>query len=179
MEQLSVESIVGARVRLVTIVGDTVTGEVYAFDPQSQCLVLQDKSDALPVQGRAPVNLQFVKTNSVRDIQVISAQQAAPDLRIPHVNLQRLVRREERAVDKARERAAQIGMGVSTLAQQVFDALAKTLPCTWVGDRIIVMNEAVISKPYTSESITCANDTLLTRVKMVLQRERQKIDATT
>eukprot|EP01046_Picozoa_sp_COSAG06_P102668 COSAG06_NODE_48835_length_329_cov_0.891304_1_plen_66_part_01 len=49
-----------------------------------------------------------------------------------------------------------IGKGVSEEAQDLFDALNKTLPCDWNGQTIIVgvvgQNEVIVTPSYTPES---------------------------
>lgn len=63
-------------------------------------------------------------------------------------------------------------------AQDVFDALAKTMPCRWEGTAIVVLDEVSIVPPYTPGAAAAANpaDTkTLTRVRMVLEAERARL----
>lgn len=46
----------------------------------------------------------------------------------------------------AQAEAAKTGVGVSTEAQQVFDALAKTMPCHWRQQSIIILNEVSVER---------------------------------
>lgn len=49
----------------------------------------------------------------------------------------------EKLCQAAQAEAAKTGIGVSTEAQQVFDALSKTMPCHWKQQNIIVLNEVM------------------------------------
>lgn len=48
----------------------------------------------------------------------------------------------------AQAEAAKTGIGVSTEAQQVFDALSKTMPCHWRQQSIIILNEVMLPWAY-------------------------------
>lgn len=70
------------------------------------------------------------------------------------INVAAAEAREKAATAEAMKRAAKIGVGVSGIGQQVFDALSKTLPCRWADRHIIVMDEFVISPDnYNSVSV--------------------------
>lgn len=63
---------------------------------------------------------------------------------IQPVNVAIAEKREMAASKEAALRAAKIGVGVSDMAQEVFEALSKTLPCRWHDKHIIVMDEVVL-----------------------------------
>jgi hypothetical protein len=71
---------------------------------------------------------------------------------------------------------AKVGVGVTKEAQSIFDALSKTMPCTWQGSSISVMDSALIGPPYTTEDMTLIGDKgAFERVKKVLQAERTRM----
>ena len=73
---------------------------------------------------------------------------------------------------------ARVGVGVTKEAQSIFDALSKTMPCTWKDKTIVVMEAVHVAPPYSIDS--CASKSeghsgALDRVKKVLQAERQRL----
>ena len=50
------------------------------------------------------------------------------------------------------------GRGVTKEAQEIFDALARTLPTRWDGENIIVLDEILISKPYRVDDVKAGKD---------------------
>ncbi|KAK0547016.1 hypothetical protein OC846_002038 [Tilletia horrida] len=70
------------------------------------------------------------------------------------LNIAALEARANTAIRDAHIRASRRGVGVSNQAQNIFDALSKTLPCRWHGTHIIVMDEIVISAPNYDGSST-------------------------
>ena len=79
---------------------------------------------------------------------------------------------------RAAARAATRNASVSPAAQALFDALHKTMDCTWDGDQILVLGTVVIRPPYTSDAdvglrsdadpSTHINQTAYARVKTVV-----------
>jgi hypothetical protein len=71
---------------------------------------------------------------------------------------------------------AKVGVGVTKEAQSIFDALSKTMPCTWQGSAISVMDSALVQPPYTTGDMTITGDkAAFERVKKVLQAERSRM----
>ena len=72
--------------------------------------------------------------------------------------------------------AANIGVGVTQEAQDIFDALARTLPCRWADRDIVVMDEVVIGAPYsTCAGVAGGDPRAVERVQKVLANEKKKL----
>lgn len=72
--------------------------------------------------------------------------------------------------------AANIGVGVTQEAQDIFDALARTLPCRWDGKTIVVMDEVHIAPPYNDcVGIQGGDPRAVERVSKVLAMEKSKL----
>lgn len=72
---------------------------------------------------------------------------------------------------------SKVGVGITKEAQSIFDALSKTMPCTWQGRTIHVMDVVLVEAPYTVDNVTTSSEHkgALERVKKVLQAERQRM----
>ena len=80
------------------------------------------------------------------------------------------------AVARVRADEARRGKGVSREAQDIFDALARTLPARWDGESIVVLDAVVITKPYRSEDCRAAKGVqpqMLQRVRKVVSGRRK------
>lgn len=67
----------------------------------------------------------------------------------------RLRAEQDRIFRKRQDEFANIGVGVSATAQAVYDVLAKTLPCKWDNDAIIIFDAVRLAPPYDVNSIRC------------------------
>ncbi|KAG9069762.1 hypothetical protein KI688_009087 [Linnemannia hyalina] len=96
---------------------------------------------------------------------------------VGYVQLDKIQQREQQAIREAQAAAARIGVGVSTIGQDIFDALSKTLPCRWHKDQIVVMDEVIISSPYEPDNCkaNASAAATLARVKKVLEGERLRM----
>ncbi|CAG8701803.1 7858_t:CDS:2, partial [Acaulospora morrowiae] len=71
---------------------------------------------------------------------------------VGYVQTDRLQSRELQSVKETQSALARIGVGVTQEAQDIFDALSKTLPCRWSKDSIVVLDEVIIGPPYDIEN---------------------------
>ncbi|KAL0056118.1 hypothetical protein WJX82_007910 [Trebouxia sp. C0006] len=162
---------VGCTVSVVTQ-GEQVQGEVFAFDSASDTVLIHQ-------QGSTPFhsNLRLLKVAYLKSVQT-GAPAGRPVAPLPTVDAQRCKDREAKALQAAQAEAAKTGVGVSNEAQQVFDALSKTMPCHWKQQNIVILNEVELSPPYGLDNCSTENShnvTTLERVKKVLTAERRRI----
>uniref|UniRef100_A0A7I4FCC5 AD domain-containing protein n=1 Tax=Physcomitrium patens TaxID=3218 RepID=A0A7I4FCC5_PHYPA len=118
------------------------------------------------VDGRR--NLRFLKTTLVKDVKLVGHVQDAFDLKYSQTDMKSLRDREEAAIKQAEAEAERIGVGVSTEAQDIFDALSKTLPCRWDKTTILVMNDVFVKHPYIPESVIGGAPAANERVRKVV-----------
>jgi len=158
---------VGAKLKLRTLLGEDVAGELFAYDKVTGMLVIQEK-------GESKGNMRLLKANSIKEVEILEKLAEPAELKLPAVDLRRLQAREAAALKAAEDEAKRIGVGVSELAQDIFDALSKTLPCRWDAKRIVVLDEVHIEEPYTTEACKGANAMAVDRVRKVLDGERAR-----
>ncbi|KAF1916335.1 anticodon-binding domain-containing protein [Ampelomyces quisqualis] len=77
---------------------------------------------------------------------------------ISKVDLAALQAREEQTIREMKKKDAQKGKGVSKEAQELFDAISRTLPTRWADTSIVVNDAVLIQPPYTLDSIKAPAD---------------------
>lgn len=167
------ENLIGAKVILRTLLGEDITGELFSYDKVTNCVVIQEKAD-----GKKAGCVRILKANFIKE--VVEAKERPSDvemdMKLPPIDVARCQAREAAALKTAEEEAKKIGVGVSEVAQDIFDALSKTLPCKWNDKVIVVMDEVRIENPYTVEACQGSNSTMVNRVRKVLEGEKARIN---
>ncbi|CAI0386443.1 unnamed protein product [Linum tenue] len=161
---------VGCMLSIKTTLGDEFDGQVITFDRPSNILVLQEGSKPGPRR-----NIRFLKTNYIKEFSFLGQSEDPLDIKKCYIDLQSLQDREELALRQAEADAERIGVGVTTEAQGIFDALSKTLPVRWDKTSIVVMNEVRVSSPYLPENVIGGTPAANDRVKKVLELERRRL----
>lgn len=99
------------------------------------------------------------------------------DTRKCSVDLNNLRAREDLAVRQAEVESERIGVGVTSEAQSLFDALHKTLPVRWDKTSIVVMDVVRVSSPYLPESVVGGPPAANERVRKVIENERKRLQS--
>lgn len=175
----------GAAVKVTTLTGEEVTGEIYTADDTTEQLVLR-----LPNSGRAThpdyfdyriIKFGFISTcEFTNDGKGVAG--AKPMVPPSYVDLSAANKREKKATQEAVNALNRIGTDVSPKAQSIFNALSKTMPCEWRNKEIIVVSTIVIKPPYgEADCSPLTNDgraeRALGQVKRVLEGESRKLAA--
>ncbi|XP_061358697.1 uncharacterized protein LOC133302895 isoform X2 [Gastrolobium bilobum] len=135
------ELAVGCLLSIRTTLGDEFEGQVVTFDRPSNILVLQERSKPGPRR-----NIRLLKANYIKDFTFLGQHDDPLDPTNCFLDLTALQAREELAIRQAEAEAERIGVGVTSEAQSIFDALSKTLPVRWDKTVIVVMNELELER---------------------------------
>ncbi|KAH8965044.1 hypothetical protein BDL97_04G097600 [Sphagnum fallax] len=164
--------VVGCRLAIKTTLGDDIDGTVLAYDSSSKIVVLQEGSSG---ERR---NLRFLKVNYVKDVTLLGqSEEEQFELKNPYLDMTSLRNREEAAIRQAEAEAERFGVGVTQEAQDIFDALSKTLPVRWENTAILVMNEVRVSQPYLPDNVIGGPPAANERVRKVLELERKRLQS--
>ncbi|RYN18069.1 hypothetical protein AA0115_g11496 [Alternaria tenuissima] len=77
---------------------------------------------------------------------------------ISKVDLAALQAREDQTIREMKKKDMQKGKGVSPEAQELFDAISRTLPTRWADTQIVVSDSVLIQAPYTLDNIKAPSD---------------------
>ncbi|CAK9224764.1 unnamed protein product [Sphagnum jensenii] len=175
--------VVGCRLAIKTTLGDDIEGTVLAYDSSSKIVVLHILSFFSPLLQLASDsgerrNLRFLKVNYVKDLTLLGqSEEEQFELKNPYLDMTSLRNREEAAIRQAEAEAERFGVGVTQEAQDIFDALSKTLPVRWENTAILVMNEVHVSQPYLPDNVIGGPPAANERVRKVLELERKRLQS--
>ena len=134
---------IGHEVSGTTASGEAFSGSVFTYDEGTKIAVLRTEGEIINTH-----DVRVLNTEGMRERAFEAPASAVAMDALPVVDRARSERREEANVKAALTSAANIGVGVTQEAQDIFDAIARTLPCSWEGKVIKVMDEVTIAPPY-------------------------------
>lgn len=149
-------TLIGVKVK-VKLATTEVSGQVYAFLPDEELLLLVN-------EGPAKVR-KYTIARLTKDAQVTKLEDAPEmplDLVIPHVDLSRLAEKKP------------------TVGEQILVELQKTYTVEWVGDSMLFADLGIrLAPPFESvRDISGADQSAVSRVAGVLARVRRKLGLT-
>ncbi|XP_020264570.1 uncharacterized protein LOC109840360 [Asparagus officinalis] len=162
---------VGRFLTLATTFGEEINGQIISYDRPTNLLVLQEGSSNDGPRRK----VRLLKANYIEKFTYLGQGEDPLDLNKCYLDLNALQAREETAVRQAEVEAERIGVGVSSEAQSIFDALSKTLPVRWDKTVIVVMNEVRVSSPYHPSNVSGGTPAANDRVKKVLEFQRKRL----
>ncbi|KAK7533045.1 anticodon-binding domain-containing protein [Phyllosticta citribraziliensis] len=168
--------IIGKRVKITTTIAAATSnnngaleGVVYAADPVLNILAVNTApAPPNPATNLAsqPGNYHVISIPHIQDFKILASgggsggedgavaadtvggfEAAVPS--IGTLDLGALKRREEEAVKKLIQKEATRGRGVPKEAQEIFDAINKTLPARWHEQSIVINDAVILGPPYT------------------------------
>ncbi|BGO96816.1 hypothetical protein RTG_00363 [Rhodotorula toruloides ATCC 204091] len=169
-------------------------GALFTYDSSFVVLASTPADTAARPSTPQPLNaprrtFHFLRTSQITSVSVLpsssSASLALPSLStaLPPLSTSQadLQSRIDRAVASDRSARARIGQDVSSEAQALFDAFAKTLPVRWAGKSIVVMDEVVVEEPYAVSNVKGAKGSgeRVERVKKILEGLRTRLGLST
>ncbi|KAI9623392.1 hypothetical protein H4Q26_014559 [Puccinia striiformis f. sp. tritici PST-130] len=139
-----------------------------------------------PGNSKGKHNYRMVKVNQIKDLQILSihlnltSNGLVSKILEPvnHIHVESIKMRQSLALENLDLQRARIGLGVSRWAQEIFDALGKTLPVRWHQTSIIILDEVLLPGPYYRSIDVKANQTnqaSMSRVKQVLDGEWSRL----
>ncbi|GMI70742.1 hypothetical protein like AT1G24050 [Hibiscus trionum] len=164
------EFAVGCLLSIKTTLGDEFEGQIISYDRLSNILVLQEGLESGPRR-----NIRLLKANYIKEFSLLRQDEDPLDAKKCFLDLTSLQAREDSAIRQAEADYERFGVGVTSDAQNLFDALSKTLPVRWDKTVIVVMNEVRVSSPYLPESVSGGTPAANERVKKVLEFERKRM----
>ena len=129
-----------------------IRGVVVAYTSELKALILQLQQGNMPphqAQSRTG-GYTLIPSDQIVSVNVIESSSGPTPVSSLDSNV--VNTKLEAAIRLRQEDSAKIGKNVSEFAQQLFFSLAKTLPCRWDNQTIVVMDNILIAPPYTAES---------------------------
>lgn len=170
---------VGSVVACTTCFGQKLQGEVMAFDRQTKMLSIKNPSVAKP--GSFDINL--INMNMVSAVKVVKEATDSPPP-LSNLNYAKLMNRATTALNDKHRAVMAVGIGVTPVAQRLYNTIAKTIDeIKWGGKEIQIMSQVTISPPYTSADVRGKEGQALNHVRKIVEKfykdeERRESGAT-
>ncbi|CAI2183623.1 3674_t:CDS:2 [Funneliformis geosporum] len=202
LQQKGLEWALGLPIRVKTETDDEYEGQIYAYDPKTNCVTPSASTPSSDSGVSQKYDFRILKISFLKEAVQLPNRKSSIDTNVTNLNssatngqstnnsifstfvpsvgyvpMDRIQSREIQAAKETQAALARIGVGVTQEAQDIFDALSKTLPCRWSKESIIVLDEVIINPPYDIENCKANLSATgsLARVKKVLEGEKRRL----
>lgn len=163
--------------RITTAQQSTIEGTLFTADPITNLVAI---NTADPKQAQAGYHIFPV--SRIQSFQLLSLappstaadgpsfSDAVPSVHA--LDIRALKNREATAIGKLHENEARRGKGVTREAQDIFDAISRTMPVRWDGTNIVVADAVSIAAPYRPDDcrpLVAGDTAALLRVRKVVR----------
>ena len=165
--------------RVTTLLGEQLEGEVFVYDAAARVLALQLPKDShqLPdyslLNTHALTHVQSISPASTRQSSGPSPSSISPRV-LPEVDAAKLAMKEAKALSARAAEAAKIGVGVSARGQRMFDALSRLYGAVWQGSCIVLMDALRLDAPYTAEQLSGGSSQQRLRIIKTIEAQRDR-----
>lgn len=177
---ISLENILGFKVRVVNVLDEVTEGKVYSFNSSNNTLTLQTNKKNQP-QSFKVIKCSFIKSLEVIGEKPVSNAFKRQHIKPTHIDVQRIDEALKKKIAQKGKVSVLVGKGVSREGQFIFDLLYKTVSDTrWVDKTIVVLDEVQVFPPYKVEDIKSMNESnsqSTALVQRIVERGWEKLES--
>lgn len=173
------------RITLKSETSEVCEGAVYTVDPVTKTVVLFSAAASPSASGRnggdSARDVRLVPEHAIRSILVVAEacedEEKALVQPLPPADLKACAKRESEALAAMEAAMAQLNPNASPAGQAMFDALSKTMDCSWVDNSINVLDQVRVDAPYGVDDCVSldGNKNSLDRIRKVMQGSLKKM----
>ncbi|QLQ79657.1 hypothetical protein HG537_0C03050 [Torulaspora globosa] len=176
---ISLENILGFKVRVTNVLDEVTEGKVYSFNSSNSTLTLQTN------KKNQPASFKIIKCSFIKSLEVSGEKPASNAFKRQHikptyVDVQGIDQALKSKIAQREKTRVLIGKGVSKEGQFLFDLLYKTVSDTrWVDKAIVVLDDVQVVPPYRVEDIKSDNGTnsqSVALVQKIIERGWEKLE---
>ncbi|CAL9727903.1 hypothetical protein MOUN0_B03070 [Monosporozyma unispora] len=178
---ISLEYIVGFRVKVTNLIDVVTEGRIYAFNSGNNTITLQTNK-----KNQSPYDFKIIKCSFIKSLEVIGDKPNANSFKKQFmkpslVNLDRVEDFLEKQIEVSNKNSLLKGKGVSHEGQAIFDLIYKTIPDTkWVGKDIVILDDIKVTPPYKVANIVTIHETQsVDLIERIVERGWANIDSET